>query len=406
MLGREESKGKSKENGENRNLNDETSPLGTTLREKSTTFQEVVIHSSSFPSSSSSSSPLLFFTHSLHAKKAPPPTSPTSFPPPASSASSLVDTSKAQEKASVDKQQVVVDLESIPTRVDEEEDVIHSNHAHHHLGGGGGGGKKDEKSPFAETSTHNNNASSLASSSFPSLSSPSRQTHPSCSSLSPPLYTLDAKRLSMMEDRGSPAPSKNRRSRSPGGREEDRKNDRNGDFLKDFKAKEEKGEQEEEEDEDGQREVETAEREKKSSASSSAYIRGDGNQQLWATGVANVVCAFFGGMGGGAMIGLSVMNLRSGGKGKESGVLQAVFVFILIGAAYKILNFLPVAALAGIMFCVAFHTFKWFSLPMVFVTFLPETLRRLHPCLVQKITRADALIVLVVTLCCVSPIKL
>ncbi|KFH17200.1 inorganic anion transporter, sulfate permease (SulP) family protein, partial [Toxoplasma gondii MAS] len=47
-------------------------------------------------------------------------------------------------------------------------------------------------------------------------------------------------------------------------------------------------------------------------------VKGDGDQQIWAAGVANIVCAFFGGMGGGAMIGLSVMNLRSGGKGKES----------------------------------------------------------------------------------------
>ncbi|PFH38474.1 inorganic anion transporter, sulfate permease (SulP) family protein [Besnoitia besnoiti] len=129
-------------------------------------------------------------------------------------------------------------------------------------------------------------------------------------------------------------------------------------------------------------------------------VKGDGNQQLWAAGVANIVCAFFGGMGGGAMIGLSVMNLRSGGKGKESGFLQAIFVFILIAAAYKVLNYLPIAALAGIMFCVAFHTFKWFSLPMVVASFLPERLRTLHPCLVQKITRADAVIVVAVTLCC------
>ncbi|CBZ53547.1 putative sulfate transporter [Neospora caninum Liverpool] len=131
-----------------------------------------------------------------------------------------------------------------------------------------------------------------------------------------------------------------------------------------------------------------------------AAVKGDGDQQLWAAGIANVVCAFFGGMGGGAMIGLSVMNLRSGGKGKESGLLQAVFVFVLIAAAYKVLNFLPIAALAGIMFCVAFHTFKWFSLPMVVASFLPETLRSLHPCLVQKISRADAIIVVTVTICC------
>ncbi|KFH17199.1 inorganic anion transporter, sulfate permease (SulP) family protein, partial [Toxoplasma gondii MAS] len=80
--------------------------------------------------------------------------------------------------------------------------------------------------------------------------------------------------------------------------------------------------------------------------------------------------------------------------------LHAVFVFVLIAGAYKVLNFLPIAALAGIMFCVAFHTFKWFSLPMVVASFLPETLRWKHPCLVQKITRADAIIVVIVTLCC------
>ena len=90
--------------------------------------------------------------------------------------------------------------------------------------------------------------------------------------------------------------------------------------------------------------------------------RGRGNKECVGQGVANVVNGFFGGMGGCAMIGQSMINIRGGGRGRLSGITAAVFLlmFVLFGAS--IIELIPLAALVGVMFMVVIGTFEWSSL--------------------------------------------
>ncbi|MEX2640690.1 MAG: SulP family inorganic anion transporter [Balneolales bacterium] len=90
--------------------------------------------------------------------------------------------------------------------------------------------------------------------------------------------------------------------------------------------------------------------------------RGSGNRECLAQGTANVVTGFFGGMGGCAMVGQSIINVSSGGRSRVSGVVAAValLTFILFGA--PLIEQVPMAALVGLMFMVAIGTFEWASL--------------------------------------------
>ncbi len=87
--------------------------------------------------------------------------------------------------------------------------------------------------------------------------------------------------------------------------------------------------------------------------------RGSGNKESAAQGLANIVNGFFGGMGGCAMIGQSIINIKSGGRGRLSGVVaaMALLAFILFGATY--IEMIPIAALVGVMFMVVIGTFAW-----------------------------------------------
>lgn len=89
--------------------------------------------------------------------------------------------------------------------------------------------------------------------------------------------------------------------------------------------------------------------------------RGRGNQECIGQGVGNTVNGFFGGMGGCAMIGQSMININSGGKGRLSGIAAALFLlaFILVGSSW--IEMIPVAALVGVMFIVVLGTFEWAS---------------------------------------------
>ena len=89
--------------------------------------------------------------------------------------------------------------------------------------------------------------------------------------------------------------------------------------------------------------------------------RGRGNKECVGQGVANVATGFFGGMGGCAMIGQSMININSGGRGRASGVSAALFLlaFILVGSS--LIEMIPVAALVGVMFMVVLGTFEWAS---------------------------------------------
>jgi len=86
---------------------------------------------------------------------------------------------------------------------------------------------------------------------------------------------------------------------------------------------------------------------------------GNGNQECIAQGGANILNGFFGGMGGCAMIGQSIINIKSGGRGRLSGITAALalLAFILFASTY--IEMIPIAALVGVMFMVVIGTFAW-----------------------------------------------
>ena len=90
--------------------------------------------------------------------------------------------------------------------------------------------------------------------------------------------------------------------------------------------------------------------------------RGSGNRECLAQGGANLLSGLFGGMGGCAMIGQSLINIKSGGRGRWSGIVAALTLalFILIGA--DLIVEIPVAALVGVMIMVVIGTFEWSTL--------------------------------------------
>lgn len=108
--------------------------------------------------------------------------------------------------------------------------------------------------------------------------------------------------------------------------------------------------------------------------------RGQGNRECIGQGVANLVNGFFGGMGGCAMIGQSVINIRAGGRGRTSGITAsiALLIFILVGA--PVVERIPLAALVGVMFMVVIGTFEWSSFRVI-----------------RKIPKSDALIIILVS---------
>ena len=108
--------------------------------------------------------------------------------------------------------------------------------------------------------------------------------------------------------------------------------------------------------------------------------RGSGNRECVAQGGANILNGLFGGMGGCAMIGQSIINVNSGGRGRLSGAFAAVALlcFILFGA--PLIEQIPIAALVGVMFMVVIGTFAWSSF------------RILH-----KIPLADAIVLIAVS---------
>jgi SulP family sulfate permease len=108
--------------------------------------------------------------------------------------------------------------------------------------------------------------------------------------------------------------------------------------------------------------------------------RGSGNRECVAQGGANILNGLFGGMGGCAMIGQSIININSGGRGRLSGAVAAVALlcFVLFGA--PLIEQIPIAALVGVMFMVVIGTFAWSSF------------RILH-----KIPVADAIVLIAVS---------
>jgi len=108
--------------------------------------------------------------------------------------------------------------------------------------------------------------------------------------------------------------------------------------------------------------------------------RGNSNKECIAQGGANIVTGLFGGMGGCAMIGQSIINIKGGGRTRLSGIVAAVLllVFILFGSSY--IEQIPIAALVGVMFMVVIGTFAWSSFRII-----------------NKIPRADLFVIVLVS---------
>ena len=102
--------------------------------------------------------------------------------------------------------------------------------------------------------------------------------------------------------------------------------------------------------------------------------RGNANRECVGQGFANMVTGLFGGMGGCAMVGQSMINVKSGGRSRLSALTASMFLlaFILVGA--PLIEMIPMAALVGVMFMVVLGTFEWGSFRLLGRIPLPDTL--------------------------------
>ncbi len=109
--------------------------------------------------------------------------------------------------------------------------------------------------------------------------------------------------------------------------------------------------------------------------------RGGASQECMAQGAANVVTGFFGGMGGCAMIGQSMINVESGARTRLSGVTAALLLLSFILFASALIEQIPLAALVGVMFMVVIGTFAWKSFTII-----------------ARVPRTDATVIVLVTI--------
>ncbi len=109
--------------------------------------------------------------------------------------------------------------------------------------------------------------------------------------------------------------------------------------------------------------------------------RGGASQECIAQGVSNTVTGFFGGMGGCAMIGQSMINVKSGGRTRIAGIAAALFLLAFILFASGLIEQIPLAALVGVMFMVVIGTFAWNSLTIL-----------------RKVPKMDAFVTILVTI--------
>lgn len=129
--------------------------------------------------------------------------------------------------------------------------------------------------------------------------------------------------------------------------------------------------------------------------------KGNTTRECIGQGIANIVCGIFGGMGGCAMIGQSMINIGSGARTRVSSASAGIVLLLIIMVGAKAINIIPVSALVGVMFNVVFHTFEWKSVKLMVLAAMPSKVR--DKCLSdersrQKIRRADALVILAVTI--------
>ena len=108
---------------------------------------------------------------------------------------------------------------------------------------------------------------------------------------------------------------------------------------------------------------------------------GGASQECFAQGLANTVTGFFGGMGGCAMIGQSMINVKSGGRTRISGISASLFLLLFILVGSTMIERIPLAALVGVMFMVVIGTFAWNSLKLLFY-----------------VPKSDAIVIILVTI--------
>ena len=94
----------------------------------------------------------------------------------------------------------------------------------------------------------------------------------------------------------------------------------------------------------------------------------DKNRECRAQGLGNVITGFFGGMGGCAMIGQSVINIKNGGRGRLSSFAAGAFLLAFMLLAGDWVSQIPMVALVGVMFMVAATTFDWSSVKSLRIT--------------------------------------
>ena len=108
--------------------------------------------------------------------------------------------------------------------------------------------------------------------------------------------------------------------------------------------------------------------------------RGKSNRECMAQGGANIITGLFGGMGGCAMIGQSIINIKGGGRTRLSGIVAAVTLLFFILFASGLIEQVPIAALVGVMFMVVIGTFAWSSFRIL-----------------NKIPKSDAIVLIAVS---------
>ena len=109
--------------------------------------------------------------------------------------------------------------------------------------------------------------------------------------------------------------------------------------------------------------------------------RGNGNRECIAQGAGNIVSGLFGATGGCGMIGQTVININSGGRGRLSGIMMALTLLSFVLFADKLIEMVPIAALVGVMFMMVIETFAWSSFRIL-----------------KKIPKSDAFVLITVSL--------
>jgi len=109
--------------------------------------------------------------------------------------------------------------------------------------------------------------------------------------------------------------------------------------------------------------------------------RGNGNKECIAQGAGNIVSGLFGATGGCGMIGQTVININSGGRGRLSGIMMALTLLSFVLFADKLIEMVPIAALVGVMFMMVIETFAWSSFRIL-----------------KKIPKSDAFVLITVSL--------